>query len=121
MNPRGLGARLTRARKRAITAFMSVVGSLILVAALVTPAHAGGNTYVWNDYTGWVGGYGVPSTNANVWYWAKNGSRFWMRCWLDNQGQRWFLGNFKDYGPVWVQARWTIDQKKVPAYPNCPL
>ena len=97
-----------------ITKFRILLAALVLAGASMfigaSPAQAG-MPYVWNDYTGWVATYGVPNTTANVHHYARNGTKFSMNCWLDNQGRRWFLGTIYDTGSyVYVEARWVGSQ-----------
>jgi hypothetical protein len=90
---------------------LTAVASLALAAA---PAGAA-NTYVWDDVHGHVSIYGVPSANSIPTESVPNGTRFWMQCWIDNQGSRWFGGYDYRYGRWgYVQARYVSNQVSTP-------
>lgn len=71
----------------------ALVAGLALVGATVTPASAAGVSKLSGPNGSKVPVYYLPNTQySRVEIWDKSGTKFQMRCWLDNAGHRWFYG-----------------------------
>lgn len=86
--------------------FMSIAALAMTLGLTAVPAQASGISYVWErDANGWVADYSAPNVNTIPHHWSKSGTKFQMRCWLDNQGERWFFGQIFDTGSfVYIRA-----------------
>ena len=82
--------------KRLRNVLFATLASIGLVVGTPGVANAG-VSYLTNG--GWIALYGAPSIQySQPIQWSRNGTKFQMICWLDNEGRRWFWGQVFDTG-----------------------
>ncbi len=99
--------------RRVALAFASLVLALPLSLAFGSGnAQAVKLSYLWNDYRGGVGQYGVPYYASQI-NWARNGTKFLMYCYTYNAGQLWAYGQAYNTGQWGYVAMWEVSDQIV--------